>query len=296
MHTVKERAYAKVNLYLDVGAPRSDGFHSVVSVMHMTGLYDEISVTLDRASHGITLYSEGGFSVPTDRRNLVYRAAELILKRLSLDIGVKITLKKNIPVSAGLAGGSSDAAATLRAMNRLLKRPLSRAALAELAAELGSDVVFCLYSGTALCTGRGEIISPLSHPELIFVIAKTRECVSTKEAYSLLDEYYGDFKSGTAEDAEDCLRELLGFIDGKCPPQRLYNAFEAPMLKTLPDTEALHKKITAHGARYTLMSGSGPSVFGIFDTEKNASECVRALVSEGIFAILTRSAGCGFDI
>lgn len=289
MHTVKERAYAKVNLYLDVGRCREDGFHSIKSVMHMTGLYDEISVTLDKGSRGIELCSLGGFSVPCDSRNLVYRAAELVLKRLSLDIGVKITLKKNIPVSAGLAGGSSDAAATLRAMNRLLKRPLSRGALASLAAELGSDVVFCLYSGTALCTGRGEIITPLPHPELNFVIAKTADTVSTKEAYSQLDEYYGNFENGTAEYAEECLCELRAFIDGGEMPQRLYNAFEAPILKTLPCTEALHKKITALGARYTLMSGSGPSVFGIFDTEEGAMACAEALVSEGIFAVFTKS-------
>ncbi len=290
MLSVTEPAFAKINLFLDVGRAREDGFHTVKSVMHAVSLCDEVTVTLDKNKSGILVKCLGDTRLPTDSRNLAFRAAELMLGRLGISVGVQITLKKNIPVSAGLAGGSTDAAATLRALNRLLARPMSRSALSTLGAELGSDVPFCLCGTTAMCEGRGEIVTPLPHKSFNLVVAKTSDTVSTKAAYALLDVYYDGFKSGSLPDAKQYLDELISYIKGGAMPERLYNAFEPAILPTLPRTAALRERIASLGARYCLMSGSGPSVFGIFDTEQGAAECARALCREGIFATACKSA------
>ncbi len=289
MRAVREYAYAKVNLFLDCRRVREDGFHGVESVMHAVGLHDELTVTLGTGS-GISLECQGGGYLPTDSRNLAYRAAELMLDRLGISGSVKITLKKNIPVSAGLAGGSTDAAAVLRALNRLLGRPMSRSGLLSLGAELGSDVPFCILGGTAFCEGRGEVVTPLPDLSLNFVVAKADERVCTKEAYALLDSHYNNFEDGSSPDSPVLRDGLLRFIRGGDAPGALFNVFEDAILPTVGGARTIKEKMLSLGAKYAMLSGSGPSVFGIFDTEQMAKAAEREISRMGFFASACKSA------
>ena len=165
MRAVKENAYAKINLYLDVVGKRSDGFHDIETVMHTVSLSDVLTVEVAPSREAsVSMQIEGERRLPTDDKNIAVKAAKLYLSRAGIADRVKITLSKNIPVAAGLAGGSADAAATLRALNRLYNRRFTDKMILSLASELGSDVPYCVNGGTALCRGRGELIERL--PEL----------------------------------------------------------------------------------------------------------------------------------
>ncbi|MBO7170061.1 MAG: 4-(cytidine 5'-diphospho)-2-C-methyl-D-erythritol kinase, partial [Clostridia bacterium] len=153
---VNEKAYAKINLFLDVTGKREDGFHELVSVMHSVGLADEIEVETKQADYSCITLEMKNSSLPADERNLAYLAAEAFLDKTGITAAVHIRLEKHIPVCAGLGGGSSDAAAVLRAMNASFDNPLSVSELCELGATLGSDVPFCVVGGTRLCRGIGE--------------------------------------------------------------------------------------------------------------------------------------------
>ena len=186
MTVVKEKAYAKINLYLDVVARRDDGFHDIRTVMHSVTLSDDVTVILDRRDKGtgLRMLVDGNRRLPRDSRNIAYEAARLFLERAAIDASIIIKLKKRIPVAAGLAGGSSDAAAVLRAMNKLFKRPLSDRALLEIAAGLGSDVPYCLLGGTALCEGRGENMQLVATDRRLYTVLALApgEYVSTPRA------------------------------------------------------------------------------------------------------------------
>ena len=188
MTSVKERAYAKINLFLDVLTKREDGFHEINTVMHTVSLCDEITVSIFSKGHrGVRLCLDGNKKLPTDGKNLAYSAAKLFLDRAMIDCEVGIKLVKRIPVAAGLAGGSTDAAAVLRAMNKLFSKPLSDKVLLELASTLGSDVPYCLLGGTALCSGRGEKIERLnSNIRLNAVVAVANDGVASED-----EEFYG---------------------------------------------------------------------------------------------------------
>ena len=195
MNTVKDRAYAKINLYLDVIRRREDGFHDVETVMHALDLCDEVTVTVNPSRlRSVRLVIEGNRFLPTDSKNLAVRAANLFMDVLGVTASVDIRLLKKIPVSAGLAGGSSDAAAVLRALNRIYKKPFTRSMLAKISESLGSDVPYCVIGGTAFCKGRGERMTPVSiGAPLYAVIVSSGERVSTPEAYGALDQKYSNF-------------------------------------------------------------------------------------------------------
>ncbi len=286
MTSCKEYAYAKINLYLDVLSKRDDGFHEVKTVMHSLSLCDELTVSLSPSnSRGIHITVSGDTRLPTDSRNLAYRAAELFLDSILLDAQVSIKLKKNIPIAAGLAGGSSDAAAVLRAMNRLAGRPLTGKRLLSLASALGSDVPYCLLGGTAICLGRGEHISRLPGAFLHAVVAISDEHISTPAAYAGLDELYSDF-TGCRDQHPDRLYDALAasLSDGASELPELYNIFENVILPICPKAEQIKAKLSSMGATHTLMSGSGPSVFGIFGTESAARAAAEALLRDGFRA------------
>ncbi len=287
MQAVKEKAYAKINLYLDCLAKREDGFHDIKTVMHSLSLCDEVTVTLlSRDRSGIRMQLDGNRRLPTDGRNLVYAAAKLFMERAAISADISIRLDKRIPISAGLAGGSSDAAATLRALNRLFGKCFTDKTLLSIAAELGSDVPYCLVGGTALCLGRGERITRLDTPAPLYtVIAIDNEHVSTPMAYAALDERYSDFDGTVITDAEDRYAELISYLDGgEFPPSGLYNIFEGAILPECPGAAAIKKKLISLGAVCSVMSGSGPSVFGIFESADAARAAENALRAEGIRA------------
>lgn len=282
MRAVKEKAYAKINLHLECVARRDDGYHDIKSVMHSLSLADEVTVVLfgtDKTSIRVQL--SGNLRLPTDKKNLVYMAAELFLKKMAITADILIKLDKHIPVAAGLGGGSSDAAATLRALNRLFGRPCTDKALLSMAAELGSDVPYCYLGGTALCEGRGERMSRLAcaHKHHA-VIAISDEHISTPSAYAALDAAYADFDGSVPHRADGEFDSLMSYLSGGELPPKLYNVFESVILAECPGASKIKQRLIELGARASLMSGSGPSVFGIFDTEMAAKVAADALVKE----------------
>ena len=287
MISIKEYAYAKINLYLDVLSKREDGFHDIKTVMHTVSLSDDVTVSVKPSkTPTVRLSILGHPKLPTDSRNLAVKAAELFLSATLINAEVNIRLVKRIPVAAGLAGGSTDAAAVLRALNRAFKRPLTEKRLLELSAELGSDVPYCLIGGTALCFGRGERMERLPEKlKLHLVVAVADEHVSTPAAYSELDSIFGDFKlprDGANEALFNSLMESLK--KGKIADGKLYNIFENAVFRTCFGAENIKTKMTELGATHALMSGSGPSVFGIFTSEREAIEAKEAFIKSGIRA------------
>ncbi len=292
MTSVKEHAYAKINLYLDVLSRRDDGFHGIKTVMHTVSLADEVTVAVKpQSTRAIHLSVSGNNKLPADSRNLAYRAAELFLDATLIDAEIHISLVKNIPIAAGLAGGSSDAAAVLRALNRAFKRPLTDKRLTELSAVLGSDVPYCLHGGTALCLGRGEDITRLPDTlRLHTVIAISDEHISTPAAYSRLDELYSNFEGshdGEIGSAYAALERAAS--SGDVSEIKLYNIFENAILPICNGAEQIKTKLFELGASHALMSGSGPSVYGIFESEELARCAAEALTSLGCRAFYAHS-------
>ena len=292
MISVKEYAYAKINLYLDVLSKRDDGFHEVKTVMHTVSLCDDVTVSVKPSSRpSVKLTVIGHSKLPTDSRNLAVKAAELFLESTLKNAEVNIRLIKRIPVSAGLAGGSTDAAAVLRALNKAFKRPLTDKRLLELAAELGSDVPYCLVGGTALCYGRGERVERLlGCLHLYTVVAVSGEHVSTPTAYAELDRLYSDFTCERDGEHTSSLDAILSAISSADKAEiKLYNIFENAILSIYNGAEMIKKRMIELGADHALMSGSGPSVYGIFRDRASAESARDHFIKNGIRAYYAES-------
>ncbi len=300
MKEITLHAHAKINLFLDITGRREDGYHTITGVMQSVSLGDRVRVAVEGptgtylctvgprpgAAESILLRSTDK-SLPTDRKNLAWRAAEAFFsatgracRRLEID------LEKHIPAAAGLAGGSTDAAAVLRALNELFERPLDEHALAALGLSLGADVPFCLVGGTRLTEGVGERLTPLSPlPDCAIVIACAGEGVSTPEAYRTLDGRYGNFApSAYAPRAADRAAQLAalraGDLGGVCA--HAFNIFESAILPVRPMAGTIRDTLRDAGALAALMSGSGPSVFGIFEDPTAAARAADTLRKRGI--------------
>ena len=280
---IKEKAYAKINLFLDVLKKRSDGYHEIRSVMHAVDLCDEVTLTVTPAEYScITLKIEGEEDVGDETQNLAYIAAERFMDKTDYCATVMIALQKRIPARAGLGGGSSDAAAVLRAMNLAAGNPLSAEALLALGAEIGSDVPFCILGGTRLCTGRGEKIAPYSWDSkgLFFLIALPKEeKSSTVSAYRELDEMFDDFK----EDNWQRHNALFSFFEEE-PLSSLYNIFESTVLPNCMEAATLRTQMIASGAVGSVMSGSGTAVYGIF-TDKEKAESAKKKIEGSVLCV-----------
>ncbi len=291
MRTQKEFANAKINLYLDVVARRDDGFHDIKSVMHSVSLCDDIVVKYTPSSiTSIKIFVSGCKYLPCDARNLAYKAALLFLERAKLTASLEIKIEKRIPVAAGLAGGSADAAAVLRAMNKIFGRLFAERALMSMAAELGSDVPFCLQKKTALCEGRGEVMTKLDADVFChFVIATPNEFVSTPQAYKKLDEIYSDFDGTKPTGGENSFLEFSKeLMSGNLCGKTLFNIFERAVFPMCPGAEMIKNKLVELGA-HALMSGSGPSVFGIFPDKETAISAAKKLSEENINVVYAHS-------
>lgn len=287
MRVVKERANAKINLYLDVIARREDGFHDIRTVMHSVSLFDELTIKyVPGATTNVRMVSDGVKYMPTDEKNLAVKAALLFLESAGIKAYVEIRLEKRIPIAAGLAGGSSDAAAVLRGMNRLTGRYFSEKALYKLAEALGSDVPYCLYGKTALCEGRGERITKLPDTlSLNAVLAISGERVSTPSAYSKLDDLYSNFDGSRKTDGEKRLEFLIDELkSGEITERSLFNVFEEAVLADCERAAVIKRRMLELGARAALMSGSGPSVFGLFSDRESADAARDALRRDNITA------------
>ncbi|WP_098741217.1 4-(cytidine 5'-diphospho)-2-C-methyl-D-erythritol kinase [Paenibacillus sp. EZ-K15] len=268
---IYEKAPAKINLMLDVLHKRPDGFHEVEMVMTMIDLADRLEMS-EQKRDTIIITSQAGY-IPLDEKNLAFQAARLIKERYDVKKGVHIHLDKKIPVAAGLAGGSSDAAATLRGLNRLWGLGIPQEELLALGAELGSDVPFCVTGGTALATGRGEVLTPIPNPPQCWVIvAKPPINVSTAEVYGRLRSEQIQ-RHPSAERMIEALTQ--GSFQQMC--QSLGNVLEEVTLKMHPEVQQLKEGMLKLGADGALMSGSGPTVFGLVSKESKVARIYNGL-------------------
>lgn len=260
------KAYAKVNLSLDVVGKREDGYHLLKMLMQSIDLYDVVNV--EECAEGIHLKCDKEY-VPVDGRNTAYKAAELFIKTYKINTGIKISIKKNIPVSAGLAGGSTDAAAVLKAMRDLYKPELADETLMELGVKIGADIPYCIVGGTALCEGIGERITKLkSFKEKILVLVKPSFGVSTKEVYQKLDIKKINVHPRTDEIINAISRDDLINVS-----KNMKNVLENVTVNKHPVIRHLKSKMIDMGSIGVLMSGSGPTVFGFFEDMLSAQLC-----------------------
>lgn len=250
------KAPAKINLSLDVLHKRDDGYHEVKMVMTTIDLADRIELE-EITENKIKIVSQNRF-VPDDERNLAYQAARILKERYQVNKGVAISISKVIPVAAGLAGGSSDAAAALRGLNQLWELGLSIDELAKIGAEIGSDVSFCVYGGTALATGRGEKTKQLPPPPPCWVIlAKPTIGVSTADVYRnlKLDQVnHPDVEAMVKAIENQSFKDICGNVG---------NVLESVTLKLYPEVNQIKTQMLRFGADAVLMSGSGPTVYGL---------------------------------
>ena len=265
------RAFAKINLGLDILGKRDDGYHDVRMIMQTIQMYDVLEIRKSEKP-GISLTTNFPF-VPCDERNLVYKAAKLLMDEFHIEEGISVKLDKFIPVSAGMAGGSTDAAAALVGVNRLFNLRLSEKELMERGVKIGADVPYCIMRGTALAEGIGEKLTWVPQmPQCWILIGKPGVNVSTKMAYESmrLDEVKehpdidGMLKALKNED-------LYGVVS------RMKNVFEPGIIARYPVIQKIKNLMEGHGALKALMSGSGPTVFGVFDDEEKLKEAAAAL-------------------
>ena len=276
MDTIRLKARAKINLGLDVVRRREDGYHEVKMVMQMLRLYDQIDIEKTQES-GIFVRSNLSF-LPTDERNIAYKAAKVMIDQFGLEQGVIIRIEKHIPVAAGMAGGSTDCAAVLYGMNKLFGLRLNQKKLRELGVKLGADVPYCLMSQTALSEGIGEILTPISPlQDCPILIAKPSVSVSTRHVYEhlKLDEQtmHPDIDGIVTALADG---DLYGVTD------RMANVLETVTVPEHPVIDEIKKQMMASGAVNALMSGSGPTVFGIFDDEEKAKKACEDMKASGL--------------
>ncbi|WP_445492809.1 4-(cytidine 5'-diphospho)-2-C-methyl-D-erythritol kinase [Niallia sp. 03133] len=274
------KAPAKINLSLDVLNKRPDGYHEVEMIMTTIDLADRLELTLEDKDV-IKIISLNRF-VPDDQRNLAYQAAKVLKDKYDVKKGVTIRIEKNIPVAAGLAGGSSDAAAVLRGLNTLWDLKLSIDTLAEIGAEIGSDVSFCVYGGTALATGRGEIIKELPAPPICWVVlAKPFIGVSTADIYKRLD--VSKIKHPNTK------KMIQSIYDGSyhymC--RNVGNVLEEVTLSLYSEVAQIKEQMKKFGADAVLMSGSGPTVFGLMHHDSRMNRVYNGLrgFCDQVFAV-----------
>lgn len=253
---LKVEGRAKINLSLDVLRRREDGYHEVKMIMQQVDLYDEIR--LETIDSGIELGTNCEF-IPTDEKNIAHKAAKMIIDKYNVDKGVKIYIDKNIPVGAGLAGGSTDAAAVLTGLNRLWNLNISKEELMKMGKEIGADVPFCIMGGAALAEGIGEKLTPIEGLDSWIILCKPALSVSTQTVYKNLKVDEIPIHPNTDQ-------ILLGLKENqvRTVASNLCNVLENVTIKMHPVVGDIKKKMLEYGTVGTLMSGSGPTVFGIF--------------------------------
>lgn len=277
-------AYAKINLFLDIDSLRENGYHNILSVMQSVSLHDDITVFYSEGDDKNITVSCNNSNIPCDKTNLVYKAANLF----PISGNIVVEIEKRIPVSAGLAGGSADAAATLIALNQICGYKLTIEELCALGARLGADVPFCIKKGACIVEGIGEILTPVeSMPAFPIVIAKKGEGMSTPAAYKALDVKFDNFTDYTVnKEYYNALFDVKNRESAEKYCRGLFNIFEEVVEAERPAVTEIKSIMTAHGALGAMMSGSGTSVFGIFDFEKQAIEAREALTAVGADAHL----------
>ena len=277
--TAIEKAYAKINWYLAVGERRADGYHDILSLMQTVSLCDTVSVTYDEIP-GIRLICNGNADIPTDARNLAWIAAERYFAYVGKACAVTIEIEKRIPVGAGLAGGSADAAAVLRAINQIFDDCLSFEELLEIAGGIGSDIPFCLVGGLAVTRGRGELLTQIDLRHIYhLVLVNMGEYISTSMAYAFLD------KRPCVGDLGDCAEILSALSDGEAAlsTDLLRNDFSPVILPLCPCATAALARLQELGG-VAQMSGSGSTVFAVFPDERSARAAAEQMTGNVYYA------------
>lgn len=273
MNEYRIKAYAKINLGLDVVRRLENGYHEVKMVMQTVGIYDVLD--FKRIQNGIVITTDSG-ELPTNEDNLIYKAAKLMMEQYHISEGVEIHLEKHILIAAGMAGGSTDAAATLKGMNRLFDLGCTLKDLMELGVKIGADVPYCVMGGTALAEGIGEKLTPLAPaPDCYVLVAKPDINVSTKYVYEHLDAQeivkHPDIDGMVEAIAEESLQGIL---------DRMENVLETVTVSAYPVIQTIKDRMKELGAINSLMSGSGPTVFGIFVEKDMARRAYEKLEEE----------------
>ena len=269
------QAFAKINLGLDVLGKREDGYHEVRMIMQTIRMYDQLDMRKS-VEPGIHLTTNKKY-IPVDENNLVWRAAKLMMDTCGIIEGVSIHLHKVIPVAAGMAGGSSDAAATLVGMNRLFHCGLSKEKLMELGVQIGAEGPYCVLRGTALAEGIGEKLTVLPPmPDCWILIGKPGISVSTKYVYTTLD-----LNTDTVHPDIDGMKKALEDGNLYGITERMGNVLQDVTIPAYPEVERIKEQMKALGAVNAMMSGSGPTVFGIFDNEEKAQKACQKLRESG---------------
>mgnify|MGYP000745948412 FL=1 len=273
MDKIQLKALAKINLGLDVLRRREDGYHEVKMIMQTIGLHDDLEIRKTKTP-GIQVKTNL-YYLPTNENNLVYKAAKLLMDEFQIQDGVSIQLKKRIPVAAGMAGGSSDGAAVLWGINQMYGLGLSMQALMERGVRLGADVPYCIQRGTALAEGIGEKLSVLPPmPKCTILIAKPGISVSTKFVYENL--HANDLKPEQHPDV-DSMIEAMRQKDLRLLCSRMGNVLETVTIPAYPVINEIKRTMMDNGAIGSMMSGSGPTVFGIFDSPVAAKQAMKAV-------------------
>lgn len=276
MDKIVINAMAKINLGLDVLRRRENGYHDVKMIMQTVNIYDTLEFV--KREDAQILIRADAMELPTDENNLIYKAVNLLFEKYHVTKGVEISLTKRIPIAAGMAGGSTDAAAALAGINQLFELGLEKEELKEIGVKIGADVPYCIEGGTALSEGIGEILTPLPDaPDCFVVVAKPEISVSTKYVYENLHanelKHHPDI-DGMAE----AIRK--GDLEGVC--ERMENVLETVTEKKYPVISQIKQLLKDAGAKNSLMSGSGPTVFGIFEEEGAARKALQSLEDSGL--------------
>ena len=276
MEKIELKAYGKINLGLDVIRKRPDGYHDLDMIMQMVDVYDDIVITKNKT---------GKIEVKTDtavlsngKDNLAYMAAKMLMDEFKIKDGVNIYINKRIPIAGGMAGGSSDCATTLMGINQLFELGLSKEELMERGVKLGADVPYCVLGGTAIARGIGEVLTPLPAPaDCHVIIAKPTVSVST--AY-----VYGHIKPLEITKRPDIEAMAQSIKDGdlKKMASLIYNVMEDVTVGEYPIISEIKQVMLDNGALNSIMSGSGPTVFGLFDDKEKAQQCVKTLEEKGL--------------
>jgi 4-diphosphocytidyl-2-C-methyl-D-erythritol kinase len=269
------KAYAKINLALDVLGKLPNGYHEVKMIMQTVGIYDEL--IFEKKDSEIEIITDSG-ELPVNEDNLIYKAAKLLMDKYGIKEGIRIKLEKNIPIAAGMAGGSTDAAAALKGVNRMFGLGCTDEELKRAAVNIGADVPYCIMGGTALAEGIGERLMALPKPpECVLLVAKPGINVSTRYVYEHLDaleEYEHPDVDGMIENI------AAGNLDGIV--KRMGNVLEGVTIPAHPVIDAIKKTMLESGALGSMMSGSGPTVFGIYDDSAKAEKGFKRIKEEGL--------------
>ena len=268
MNSITLKSRAKINLSIDVLGKRQDGYHLVEMIMQTIDLYDLIEIN-EKDNDQITIKSTSD-EIPLDCNNLVYKAANLIKKTFNINKGVEIHIKKNIPVAAGMAGGSSNAAAVLVGLNKLWNLNLSNQQLEKIGLKLGADVPFCINGGAVLASGIGEELTPIKGltKDVCILVCKPDLFVSTKEVYECIDSKDIDKRPNNK-----FLIECLKNEDTRQLAENMFNVLEGVTMDKHPVIQQIKDIMTNNRALGAMMSGSGLTVFGLYENREDAVKC-----------------------